>query len=207
MAGLSETRLRHGGLKHLFHWTHLDNLPGIAAEGAVLSKAELERRSLWPCARPGGDDLSHDLDRRFGTWGFVSTSPITRTPMLTRRVDEEWPLCLIAIDLQVADLPGVEFTDKNAASAQSRRMPAPEGLELLDYEALCRPPEPPSLFWMQKILPRLQSEVLVPRQVERRFIREIVVPDRQSVVEVRGRWQEGGPVIRVAPDMFPRGRR
>lgn len=204
VAGFCEKRLRQGGLKYLFHWTHFDNLPGIASQGAVLSKAELQRRGLWPCARPGGNELSHELDQRFGTWEFVSTAPATRTPMLSRRVNDGWPVCLLALDLQIADRPGVEFTDRNAASARCRRAPAPEGLDLLDFDALRRPPEPQTIFWMQKILPRMQAEVLIPLQIERRYIREIIVSNRESVVEVRKRWQDGGPVIRLAPDLFPR---
>src|SRR5690606_14220424 len=55
--------LKQQKIRWLVHWTCIDNLPMIRKFGGLASKEVLERNGCWPPPSPGGNQLSHDLDR------------------------------------------------------------------------------------------------------------------------------------------------
>jgi hypothetical protein len=58
--------LKRNKINELYHFTNIENLPKIRRMQALCSKAELENSGLWSSVISGGNDLSHNLDRRFG---------------------------------------------------------------------------------------------------------------------------------------------
>jgi len=74
------TRLRQEGITTLYHFTNVKNLSGIVEQGAML-QAIAEERKEWPPPSPGGNEISHDLDRKNGNWDKVSLSLTPNTPM------------------------------------------------------------------------------------------------------------------------------
>ncbi|MEW6377874.1 MAG: hypothetical protein AB1502_19045, partial [Thermodesulfobacteriota bacterium] len=59
------------GIKNLYHFTAVDNLTIIAECGGLWSKQRLERAELLGKTIPGGNELSHKLDKSLGNWDKV----------------------------------------------------------------------------------------------------------------------------------------
>src|SRR5439155_23114198 len=78
-------KLRQERIGALFHFTSVENLPCIARLGALCSKATLQQRGMWPCADPGGNELSHSLDARNDNWDKLSVYWTPNTPMAYRK--------------------------------------------------------------------------------------------------------------------------
>ena len=53
-------RLAREGMTTLYHFTGVENLPGICQAQALCSKQTLVNQKLWPPPVPGGNSLSHD---------------------------------------------------------------------------------------------------------------------------------------------------
>ena len=108
-------RLVQEGISRLYHCTSIENLPIIVSQGALLCKQELEALGLWPVPEPGGNQLSHDLDRYAGNWDRVGLNFTPRTPMIYGK-KRSAHLCFFVVDPRVATYDGVIFTDTNAAA-------------------------------------------------------------------------------------------
>jgi ssDNA thymidine ADP-ribosyltransferase, DarT len=78
-------RLRKEGITALYHFTCVENLPYICQAQQLWSKQKLEDEGKWPSLFPGGDSLSHRLDRYNGNWDKVSLSLTPFTPMAYRK--------------------------------------------------------------------------------------------------------------------------
>ena len=70
-------RLRYG-VESIYHFTDAANLPSIQRHG-LLNYSDLTTRNF--AVRPGGDQLSHDLDARYGYDGYVHLCFVKDHPM------------------------------------------------------------------------------------------------------------------------------
>lgn len=101
-----------------------------------------------------------------------------RNPMLFKRRSEADVLCVLCVSVDVLSMQGVVITDCNAASDYARYL-APEQWQFLDFEDIFaldwRHPGNPPRFYQHKS--RKCAEVLVPHQVDRRFLSGAYVVD------------------------------
>ena len=87
------------GIKILYHFTDVGNLPLIVNCKGLWSKEKLEKTGLLPEVVTGGNELSLRLDKRWSNWGKVHLYFSTGTPMAYSK-QEETHFCyeLVQID-------------------------------------------------------------------------------------------------------------
>jgi len=151
-------RLRQEQVSALYHFTSIENLPCIRDMQVLCSKQLLEDEDRWPPLVPGGDALSHSLDRRHDNWGMVSCSFTPRTPMAYRRKPNSH-LCFFVVQIEVATFSGVFFTDINGTANDHQRAEGIPGVNLIHFDVIQSFPRP----WEREGWFRyVQAETLVP---------------------------------------------
>jgi hypothetical protein len=90
-----------------------------------------------------------------------------RNPMLYKRLDRHAGLCVLRINTNVLDLPGVIVSDSNAASQYVRFAPAPGGLSIVNRERTFADDwtSPDTIEYYRKKAGKC-AEVLVPDRVD-----------------------------------------
>jgi len=178
-------RLRQERIPALFHFTSVENLVLIRDMDALCSKQVLEDAGRWPPPEPGGNDLSHSLDRHNDNWDKVSLNFTTHTPMAYRKKPTSH-LCFFVVDVRVAGRRGVIFTDTNAASTGGQqRGEGLAGLDLVNFSAVRAAPQPWNRDgWVRPV----QAEVLVPDRISLDQVQEVGFVSRASLEEARRIW-------------------
>src|SRR5579859_7931658 len=105
-------RLKQESITSLYHFTSVENLPGICQMQALCSKQTLETERQKLPRSTGGNPLSHTLDRYRGNWDKVSLNLTSHTPMVYHRKREQH-LCFFVIRPEIATWSGVIFTDRS----------------------------------------------------------------------------------------------
>ena len=192
-------KLREERISALYHFTSIENLPWIREMKALCSKQALEGMGRWPAPEPGGNPLSHDLDRHYGNWDRLALNFTLFTPMAYWKKREKH-LCFFILSIEAAALDGVSFTDTNAASTGQRSGEGLEGLLLVDFAAIRSRPRP----WDKEGWHRpVQAEVLVPDRVDLEYVQEVAFVSRASLEEAERLWGPSShPPFAVAPRCF-----
>ena len=194
--------LQRERIDFLYHFTCIENLPGISRHGALCSKAILESCGEWPVSNPGGNSWSHDQDRRNDNWDKIALSFIPQTQMFYNRKSEKH-FCFFVISLEVAGWTDVLFTDTNSASVNHNRATGLEGLNLIDFE-MVRAPYLPTQHWGIYH----QAEVLIPQRIPMEFVSKIVFISEASMDLGERFWESGEhpdfdidiPLFQIQPD-------
>ena len=183
-AGGILARLRQERIPCLYHFTSIENLPLICRLNGLCSKQRLQNASLWPCPNPGGDDLSHTLDRRWGNWDKVGMNLTPRTPMCYRKKRQKH-LCFFVLLPDVATHAGVVFANTNATATGHQRAEGLSGLDLINFAAVRAHPRP----WDKDGWHRpVQAEILVPDYVALDLVTEVVFVSPASLQEGERLW-------------------
>jgi hypothetical protein len=162
--------LRKNQINSLWHFTDIRNLPLIYELQGLRSKQYItdNEKTLADAGKevyPGGDDLSHELDRKNGNWDKISLSFIPNTPMFyNKKVQSHF--VLIEIDLNILDAQ-TTFTDTNATNSEHSRDIGVNGLDLIDFNAIQA--ELYSDLWQHSA----QAEVLVPNFIPEKVFKNI----------------------------------
>lgn len=185
-------------IQALFHFTSVQNLPEIAWAQGLLSKQELQRREKWPCPDPGGNKLSHDLDRDRDNWSKVSLSYTPYTPMAYRRKPEKH-LCYLVLKPEVLCFDGVLFTNMNATANGHIRAEGLAGLQQVYFDEVTCPPR----GWDREWLAKAQAEILVPDFIPLNFVEHIGFVSKASLDYGRHLWHlDGCPECLIEPRYF-----
>jgi len=164
-------RLKAEGINYLYHFTSILNLPGILERNALLSKEVQESCGVWPCPDPGGNDISHGLDKSLGNWNGIALNLTPQTQMGYHKKREKH-ICFFLISTEVSGWKDIIFTDTN--SARTREPPCEkgmgiEGLELINFDMVKIPFKSDDLFWHRYH----QAEVLVPNRIPLEFVSHV----------------------------------
>jgi hypothetical protein len=104
-----------------------------------------------------------------------------RNPMMFKRKAEALNLCVLRVSTAVAKIEGAVFTDQNAASDWVRFL-HPSQWGALDFDAIYamdwRHPDDPIEYYRHKS--KKCAEVLVPNQVEPRYLTGAYVVDQSA---------------------------
>lgn len=105
----------------LYHFTDRDNLESIIQNGGLYSWADCEDKNIT-IAKPGGGDLSHNLDRRGGLQHYVRVSFTRSHPMMYVAMNDgriSNPV-ILEIDPEVVYWAGTRYADRNATRNGAR---------------------------------------------------------------------------------------
>lgn len=190
-------KLRKEHIRALYHFTSIENLPCIREMGALCSKHILDAAGRWPVAEPGGNALSHNLDRCNNNWDRISLNFTPHTPMVYNKKPSSH-LCFLEIDPVVATWDGVLFTNTNAASTgNQQRAPGLAGLDLVDFNAVRSRPRPwDREGWVRPV----QAEVLVPKCIPLNYVTRIRFVSDASRDEAERLW---GPSSHPQFEAYP----
>ena len=192
-------RLQREGVQALYHFTSIENLPLIRDMGGLRSKQALEEAGLWPPPEPGGNALSHSLDRSEGNWDKLSLNFTPNTPMAYWRKRQSH-LCFFVLKPDIATWPGVLFTNTNAAAGNQERESGGRGLDLVDFGAVRSTPRPRDREgWVRPV----QAEILVPGQIDIGSVLEVTFVSQASMEEGDRLWgNTPHPSFRIEPRHF-----
>jgi hypothetical protein len=110
--------LRGKGIKKLYHFTDVSSLPSIQKHG-LLSWVALDRMGIG--GRRGSSALSRELDTKKGLGDFVRLCFTQQHPMMysAKKDGRLAEAVVLEIDLDVVSVPGVLFSDRNAAASDA----------------------------------------------------------------------------------------
>jgi hypothetical protein len=171
--------LKKEGFENLYHFTSVENLPNISKRRGLYSKQLLESSGEWPCSNPGGNDLSHSLDRRNNNWNKVALNLTPHTPMVYHKKNEIH-ICFFVVSIEAAAWEGVVFTNTNAAKAGHQRGEGLSGLKLINFGMVRSSITPENEEWVRLV----QAEVLVPDSIPLTFVSKVAFISEAS-------WKEG----------------
>ncbi|MEB3183398.1 MAG: DUF4433 domain-containing protein [Cyanobacteriota bacterium] len=185
-------------IKHLFHITHLDNLPGILGRGLLcrnrmedlqltyidLSDADCQTRRSWKALDGRGVDLHN----------YVPLFIKPRNAMLYRlqkSLGESGAadaLAILEVNADVAQWGASLLADGIASSPVTQLFHARDaaGWQALDWKAIrCR-------CWLDQPDPqaakrRMMAEVMVNGQLQRRHIQKVWLKSSSALEELRAR--------------------
>ncbi len=121
--------------KTFYHFTDSSNIPSIKKNG-LLSMSEIRKRGLDHV--PGGNELSHNLDIRYG-WDRYVHLCFRRKHRMAEQIVSEGRIATatwLAIDPAIASLPGVLITPDNAVKTGVTAYPVDEAIKKLDLNVL-----------------------------------------------------------------------
>lgn len=106
--------LQENHITKLYHFTDRENLESIIKHGGLYSWADCEEKGI-KIAKPGGGDLSRQLDNRDGLQHYVRLSFVKDHPMMYVAMNEgriSNPVVL-EIDIEAALWEGTMYADRN----------------------------------------------------------------------------------------------
>lgn len=129
--------LERNGVQYFYHFTDRQNLESIIKKGGLYSwKYSLDNSIAIAC--PGGDQLSRQLDQRFGLEDYVRLSFCDDHPMSWRLKQLGSDLVLLKIKKDVALFSDTLFSDINAADGGHNHGRAFRDLQYVDIRATKR---------------------------------------------------------------------
>jgi hypothetical protein len=197
-------------LEELHYITPIENMKSIFSLG-ILSHEQAEKLRHKSVAKkevqekrkrvviPGGHPLHQYVNLYFHA----------RNPMMfqikSRHTDIHKEICVIRINKNILNSPGVVIADKNASSEYARFAPSPDGLRIIDKELVF------AKYWHHEDPIEKDrhtsikcAEVLVPDKIPKEFILGVYVSCNESKAKLYDIISEVEPdfSITVNPEMF-----
>lgn len=158
-------------ITRLYHFTDRDNLASIIANGGLYSWADCMDKGI-SIAKPGGSELSRNLDRRDNLQHYVRVSFVKQHPMMYVAMNDgriSNPV-ILEIDPEVIYLQDTKFADRNATMTGAKVGDGMESFKNIHFNAVKARkhfdlPEEEQQFF--------QAEVLVKNLIPLQSIRNI----------------------------------
>ncbi|MDR0686872.1 MAG: DUF4433 domain-containing protein [Dysgonamonadaceae bacterium] len=155
------------GIATLYHFTDSSNLESINKNGGLYSWAYCQRNGI-DIFRPGGNDLSRNLDVQKGLQNYVRVSFVSDHPMIyvAQRHDRILSPVIMEISVEVIFMEKTIFTVQNASRKGVTASGSIEAFQLIDFP----------LFKKQYFelsddeKPYYQAEILVYEHIPLEFI-------------------------------------
>jgi len=163
--------LRRGELKELHYITLITSVPSIMEHG-ILSHRRAKKVAHNSLAMPEIQDRRAKVMVPGGRplHEYANLYVCARNPMMYKRRGQHEEVCVLSVDADVLDVPGVVVTDANASGEYVRFAAAPSGLIIVDRELTFAAywTDPNLILYYQKKAAKC-AEVLVPDRVEPKF--------------------------------------
>ncbi|MBO7552439.1 MAG: DUF4433 domain-containing protein [Bacteroidaceae bacterium] len=161
---------RHGITK-LYHFTDRDNLSAIINNGGMYSWADCKEKGI-SIPKPGGGQLSRELDCRDGLQHYVRLSFTTQHPMMFVAMQDgriSNPV-ILEIDPEVIYWEDTLYADMNATRTGANKGGSFEDFKMIHFETVTKG----KYFNIEEDeQPYYQAEVLVKNYIPLQFIRNI----------------------------------
>lgn len=194
--------LERNGIKKLYHFTDRDNLESIIRNGGLYSWADCKNKSI-NINKPGGSDVSRQLDRRDGLQHYVRVSFSSQHPMMYVAMNDGRitnPVVL-EIDPQVVCWDGTKYSDRNATKTGAN-----VGASLADFEAIHFDTVASRYFDLDSDeQPFYQAEVLVKNHIPLEYITNIgnfgiTIPNQPKAIQSKAPYT--AQITRSTPTAF-----
>lgn len=109
-------------ISRFYHFTDRDNIESIIENGGLFSYGDCIKRGIR-INRPGGSELSHELDYKDNMQDYVRVSICKKHPMMYTAIQDERIVnpVILEIDTDVLFIDGNIFSDKNAVRGDSNK--------------------------------------------------------------------------------------
>lgn len=153
-------------IRNLYHFTDQDNLPSIRISGGLYSWSHCENNDIR-IARPGGNQVSRNLDRENGLEDYVRLSFVKKPPMyhVAKRDGRIKNPVILEVSTEVVLWESTLFSDGNAIANRARIGGDPQDLSRIRFDILRQSSwasESEKHYW--------QAEVLVKTHVPLRYM-------------------------------------
>ena len=174
--------MKRSDLHELHYITPIQNVPSIMDHGILchqkakqLNHASVAMQEIQEIRAkrviPGGKPIH----------SYVNLYLCARNPMMYKRAAQHKSLCVLRIDTEVFDLPGVVIADGNAASGYTGFWTSKTGLDKIDFDLVFAEWWTDSNQIQQWHKARVKcAEVMVPDRIDPRFIQGAYVSSQES---------------------------
>ena len=180
--------LKEQGIEYLYHFTDVANLQSIKKQKGLFSREYCRTHNII-IPKPGGGDLSADLDNRYNLQDYVRLCFIKDHPMawdlqkhrivLNRKLQrfERYNLVWLKIKIDVALAKETLFSDMNATKTGHHHGGSFADFQMIDFEAVkaLHPKKDSPLY------SKHQAEVLVKTFIPIEYILNIDNPEPYTV--------------------------
>ncbi|MCD4674953.1 MAG: DUF4433 domain-containing protein [Desulfobacula sp.] len=158
-----ESIIKEFGINDIWHFSDLSNLESINKNGGLLSLAELTQRGII-ISKPGGNEWSHDADRRTGLDTYIHLSFLKNHPMQYiahndgRHPEPIW----LRIDTKILLKNTTHFCCDVSNKSGVQILNSKEAKEQIDFEVLFKQTDwnDPDIYKRRQAAEK--SEILVP---------------------------------------------
>lgn len=180
--------LRDNNITKLYHFTDRDNLEGIIKNGGLYSWADCESKGIQ-IQKPGGSDLSRNLDYRSNLQNYVRLSFTAQHPMMYVAMNDgriSNPV-ILEIDTEVIEWQDTRFSDCNATKSDANVGESLDDLKRIHFSSV----KARKHFDLDEDeQPYYQAEVLVKNFVPLKYIKNIgnfgvPVPSQPNSLQVK----------------------
>ena len=158
-------------ISRFYHFTDRDNIESIIENGGLFSYGDCIKRGIR-INRPGGSELSHELDYKENLQDYVRVSICKKHPMMYTAIKDERIVnpVILEIDTDVLFIEGNIFSDKNAVRKDSNK-----GKSLADFSRIhFNTVKKRSQFEVDEDEQEYyQAEILVPHHIPLHYILNI----------------------------------
>lgn len=129
--------LSSNGITKLYHFTDRDNLESIIRNGGLYSWLDCDRKGI-KISKPGGGDLSRQLDAREGLQDYVRVSFTKRHPMMFVAMKDSRisnPV-ILEIDPDVITWEGTKYSDRNATKTGAQIGDTIDSLKKIHFNSI-----------------------------------------------------------------------
>lgn len=121
-------------VQYLYHFTDVRNIQSIKKHGGLLSWHYCHTHGITiPCQ--GGDDVSRELDKKYGLEDYVRLSFCDEHPMAFRLKQSGSNIVILRIKVDVALLKDTQFSNMNAADKRHTHGKNLAHLQMVDFDA------------------------------------------------------------------------
>ena len=124
--------LEQYNITRFYHFTDRDNIASIIKNGGLFSYGDCIKRGIM-INKPGGSELSHELDYKENLQNYVRISICKKHPMMFTAIQDERIVnpVILEIDTDILFIEGNIFSDKNAV-----RKDANKGKSFADFSKI-----------------------------------------------------------------------
>lgn len=198
-----KTILDQHKIAKLYHFTDRDNLESIIKNGGLYSWMDCERKGI-KIAKPGGDQLSRDLDRRDDLQHYVRISFTTQHPMMfvAMRDGRVSNPVILEIDPEVIYWQDSKYANMNATRNGANRGNTLEDFKKIHFQSV----KARSHFDLaEEEQPYFQAEILVKNFIPLEFIKNIgnfgfPIPSKPKALQIKNPYT--AQITRNTPTAF-----